>query len=123
MNDPRAGVPTLERETLVEARAELAQPLDPAGSLARENLDRARPADVAPGCKRVCGVKSRIVAGADRGGDAALGRVAVRRSVRRLRDHTHRRALVGGRKSGREARYPGSDDFDVDLVAFLPHER
>src|SRR6476619_7477247 len=108
-------MPTFERQPLVEARPELAQPLDPAGSLPREKLDRARPTDAATGRERVRRVESRIVAFTDRGGYSALGRVAVRCGVRRLREDCDRRAFVGGSESGGESCNPGSDDGDIDL--------
>ncbi len=115
--------PPSSDEAVVEPHAELAQPRDPRGRLVVEELDRARPADAATGRERVRDVERRVVALADRRGDAALGRVAVRRGVGRLREDGHRGAFVGGGESGGEAGDPGSDDGDVDLVAFLPHKR
>ena len=96
---------------------------DPGGSLVRQELDRARPAEAAPRGERVGGMQSRVVVRADRGGDAALRRIAVRARVRRLREHEHRGAGVGGSERGGEAGDPGSDDEDVACLAFLPHKR
>ena len=123
MDDARARVAAFERETVVEPHAELAEPGDPPGRFGRQELDRARPADATTRRERVRGVESGIVAFADRGGNAALRRIAVRRGVGGLREDCDRRAFVGCGEGGGEAGDPGSDDRDVDLVAFLPHKR
>ena len=59
-----------------------------------------------PARERVGGVKSRVVALADRGGDSALRRVAVGRGVGRLRKDCDRRAFVGGGESGESPAIP-----------------
>ena len=89
-----------DHASVIEARTELTQPLDAAGSLVGEELDVARPADAATGSQRVRDVQSRIVAFADRCGDAALGGVAVRRRVGRLREDCDRGAVAGCSESG-----------------------
>ncbi len=116
-------MPAFEREPLVEARAELAEPRDAPGRLVAQELDGARPADAAPGRERVGCVERRIVALADRRRDAALCGIAVRRGMRGLREDCDGRAFVGGGESGGKTGDSGSDDVDVDLLAFLPHER
>jgi hypothetical protein len=123
MYDTRSGVAALEVETLVEADAVSAQLADPGRRLFREEPDGARPTQAAACGKRVGRMKSRVVVGAERGGDTALRRVAVRARVRSLREDEHRGSLVGGGERRRESGDTGPDDDHVGRVAFLPHNR
>jgi hypothetical protein len=123
MHDAGARVAALPAEAVVEADAEATQLCDPGWSLLRQQTNGAGPAKTASGGERVLGVKGGIVVGADGRRYAALGRVAVRATVRGLREHEHRGAGVGCRKRCGEAGDTGSGDDRVGALAFLPHNR
>ncbi len=112
VHDPAARVTALAREAVVELNAERAQVGDSRRRLGCEELHGARPAEPPPGGERVGRVQGRVVVGADGRGDATLGRVAVRRAERALREHEHRRFL-GGAERGGQSGDPGSDHDDV----------
>ena len=116
VHDARAGVAALAAEAVVESDAETAQLRDPRRSLLRQQPDRARPAEAAPRGERVRRVERRIVARADRRGDASLSRVAVRAAVGGLREHEHRGAGIGRGEGGGEACDTGADDDNVGSV-------
>ena len=116
--------PPSQREPVVEPDAE-ARAARRCAPEPRRSAARRRSAGRCP--RPAASVSAAWSAGsssvADRGGDAALGRVAVRARVRGLREHEDRGAGVGCREGGGEAGDAGSDDGDVGLVAFLPHKR
>ena len=120
MHDAAARVPALAGETLVELDPELDELGDPRRRLSGQELDRARAAEAAAGGERVVGVEPRVVVRADGGGDAALGRPAVRGVDRALRDDQRRPARVGGGECRAEACDSGPDDRDI---GFLPQSR
>jgi hypothetical protein len=65
-------VAALAGEAGVELDAEVDELRDPLGRLAREQVDRALPAQPAPGDEGVRRVERGVVVRADRGGPAAL---------------------------------------------------
>jgi hypothetical protein len=110
-------------EPVVEADAETPQLRDPDGSLGRQELDGGGPAEAAAGRERVGRVEGGVVVRADRRSDPTLSRIAVRACMRGLSEHEHRGAGIGRCEGSREAGDTGSDDENVGLLAFLPHNR
>ena len=113
VDDTAAGVAALAGEAGVELDSERGEVGDPRRRVLGEQAHRARAAEAAPGGERVRGVERRVVAGTDRGGDAALRRVAVRGAQGALREQEHRRVAPGGGERRVEAGDAAADDHEV----------
>src|SRR5205823_4751206 len=72
MHDAAMRMASLPPQVGLEVHAQLDEVGDPRGRLAGQGLHRALAAKAAPGTVRVLGMDARVVARADRRGDAAL---------------------------------------------------
>src|SRR5205807_2404945 len=117
VDDAATRVPSLLPEVAVELDAELDQVGDPRRRLLGQHADGTLAADAAPRSMGVLRVQRRLVVLTDRGGDTALGVVAVRREERPAREEQYVR--VG---SGTQSRVePGDASADDDQIRFVPH--
>ena len=96
-----------------------------AGASSVSVCDRGGAAEPAAGGERVVGVESRIVVGADGGGNPALGGVAVGGEERSLRHEEHV-GVAGGPECRVQTGDAAADDDEVAMVdgkGFCTHRR
>ncbi len=113
VDDTPSGVPSLERQVVIEFDTEVLEVADPRGRLGHEDVDGRLGAQPPSRLQRVLGMKHGAVVVTDRGGDPAL-RQRARRSEKRCLRYDEHPGLRGCAQCREQACHAAPDDNQVD---------